>query len=98
MAQGVSGHIRTHRSHKNDYSRIDFLSSILEGVTPVEPYDNNQGFGHLSLQNSIYLPGKTNIQLQAYDRESVIDGLSRTYDVKIDTTGGCTSEDLSVTL
>ncbi|KAL7522115.1 hypothetical protein ACHAWX_006802 [Stephanocyclus meneghinianus] len=68
------------------------------GVTPVEPYDNNQGFGHLSLQNSIYLPGKTNIQLQAYDRESVIDGLSRTYDVKIDTTGGCTSEDLSVTL
>eukprot|EP00804_Cyclotella_cryptica_P013914 CCRYP_002444-RC/>CCRYP_002444-RC protein AED:0.08 eAED:0.08 QI:101/0.77/0.6/1/0.77/0.7/10/144/934 len=68
------------------------------GVTPVEPYDSNQGFGHLSLQNSIYLPGKTNVQLQAYDRESVIDGLSQTYDLEIDTSGGCTSKDLSVTL
>lgn len=98
MAQEVSGHIMNLSFAQQDYSRIVFRPSILQGVTPVEPYDNNQGFGHLSLQNSIYLPGKTNIQLQAYDRESVIDGLSQTYDVKIDTTGGCTSEDLSVTL
>jgi hypothetical protein len=61
-------------------------------------YDFNQGFGHLSLQNSIYLPGKTNVQLEAWDRESVIDGSSQTYEVQIDTSNGCTHQDLSVTL
>jgi hypothetical protein len=69
------------------------------GVTPVEPYDFNQGFGHLSLQNSIYLPGKTNIQLEAWDRETVTDGSSNSYEVVIDTTNGCSAEEpLSVTL
>ena len=41
------------------------------GVTPSAPYDNNQGFGRLSLQDSVYLAGKTNVQLKIWDRESV---------------------------
>jgi hypothetical protein len=71
---------------------------MISGVTPVKPYDNNQGFGHVSLQNSVYLPGKTNVNIQVYDRESVTDGATNTYTVDIDTTNGCTKEDLSVTL
>ena len=54
---------------------------------------------HLSLQNSIYLPGKTNIQLEAWDRETVTDGDSNSYEVVIDTTNGCSADEpLSVTL
>lgn len=68
------------------------------GVTPVELYDFHQGFGHLSLQNSLYLPGKTNVQLKAWDRETVTDGSSQAYEVEIDKSNGCTNEDLSVTL
>jgi hypothetical protein len=75
-----------------------FGTYTFAGVTPVQMYDFNQGFGHLSLQNSIYLPGKTNVQLQAWDRESVTDGSSQTYEVQIDRSNGCTCEDLSVTL
>jgi subtilisin family serine protease len=68
------------------------------GVSSVEPYDNNQNFGHLSLQNSLYLPGKTNVQLTVFDREVVNDGQSNTYEVTIDASNGCTSDNLSVTL
>lgn len=73
-------------------------SLIHSGVTPVKLYDANQGFGHLSLQNSIYLRGKTNVQLQVWDREVVVDGSNKSYEIKIDKTSGCTNEDLSVTL
>ena len=60
---------------------------------------NLTAFRHLSLQNSIYLPGKTNIQLEAWDRETVTDGSSNSYEVVIDTTNGCSAEEpLSVTL
>ena len=68
------------------------------GVTPSAPYDNNQGFGRLSLQDSVYLAGKTNVQLKIWDRESVPNGGTNTYDVTIDKSGGCQSKDLSVTL
>eukprot|EP00985_Skeletonema_marinoi_P018640 scaffold10435_cov134-Skeletonema_marinoi.AAC.3 len=67
------------------------------GVTPSAPYDNNQGFGRLSLQDSVYLAGKTNVQLKIWDRESVPNGGTNTYDVTIDKSGGCQSKDLSVT-
>jgi hypothetical protein len=68
------------------------------GVTHVEPYDFNQGFGHVSLQHSLYLAGKTDVQLQAWDRETVVDGGSQSYEVEVDKTNGCTHDDLSVTL
>eukprot|EP00984_Skeletonema_dohrnii_P009897 scaffold3809_cov91-Skeletonema_dohrnii-CCMP3373.AAC.4 len=68
------------------------------GVTPSAPYDNNQGFGRLSLQDSVYLAGKTNVQLKIWDRESVPNRVTNTYDVTIDKSGGCQANDLSVTL
>lgn len=67
------------------------------GVTPIKPYDNNQNFGRLSLQNSIYLPGKTTVQLKVYDRQKVIFRESNTYNLTIDTSQGCLAP-LAVTL
>lgn len=66
--------------------------------TPVEPYDNNQNFGRIALQSSVYLAGKTNVQLEVWDREQVLDQESNTHTVTIDTSGGCSYESLSVTL
>jgi len=68
------------------------------GITRTMPYDNNQGFGRLSLQDSVYLHGKTNVQLKVWDRESVADGGTNNYDVTIDKSNGCQAEDLSVTI
>lgn len=68
------------------------------GVTEIKPYDNNQGFGRLALQHSIYLPGKTNVQLSAWDRKAVQDQSFDTYEVRIDKSDGCAYDKLSVTL
>lgn len=68
------------------------------GVTSILPYDNNQNFGRLSLQNSVYLEGKTNVQLIVQDRVVVADGDSNDFTVTINTSGGCTNPNLSVTL
>ena len=68
------------------------------GVTDIKLYDNNQGFGRLSLQDSVYLVGETNVQLQIWDRQSVVDRDTNTYEVTIDKSNGCQAEDLSVTL
>jgi len=68
------------------------------GITRTMPYDNNQGFGRLSLQDSVYLHGKTNVQLKVWDRESVADGGTNNYDVTIDKSNGCQAKDLSVTI
>jgi subtilisin family serine protease len=70
----------------------------VHGVTDIKLYDNNQGFGRLSLQDSVYLVGQTNVQLKIWDRESIIDQDTNTYDVTIDKSNGCQAEDLSVTL
>ena len=67
-------------------------------ITSSNLYDNNQGFGRVSLQDSLYLAGKTNTQLKIWDRENVSDGSTNTYDVTIDKTGGCEAKQLSVTL
>jgi len=68
------------------------------GVTEVQPHDNNQSFGRLALQYSIYLPGKTDIQLTVFDRRAVKDQESDKHLVEIDKSDGCVSDNLSVTL
>jgi hypothetical protein len=69
------------------------------GITRTKLYDIHQGFGRLSFQDSVYLHGKTNVQLKAWDRESVkVGGTPNKYDVTIDKSQGCQAEDLSVTL
>lgn len=70
----------------------------VDGVTEIKPYDFNQGFGRLALQYSVYIPGKTDVQLSAWDRQVVYDQESQSYGITIDKSAGCTHEDLSVTL
>ena len=48
--------------------------------------------------DSIYLPGRTEAQLVVFDRQKVSDGDSNVHVVKIDKSGGCTYDKLSVTL
>ena len=68
------------------------------GVTPAAPYDNAQNFGRLSLQDALYLPGRTNMQLTAFDRRAVEDGTSVSETVVVDKSDGCEYDKLVVTL
>jgi len=68
------------------------------GVTEIKQYDNNQNFGRLSLQDAVYLPGKTEVQLTAFDRQVVYDGSSQDYVITIDRSDGCAYDRLAVTL
>lgn len=68
------------------------------GVTPIRQYDNNQNFGRLSLQDSVYLPGKTEVQITAFDRKVVGDQSSVTENVTINKSDGCVYDRLAVTL
>ncbi|KAL7432899.1 hypothetical protein ACHAXM_003292 [Skeletonema potamos] len=66
--------------------------------TEIKPHDNNQGFGRMSLQDSVYIPGSTNVQLSVWDKEFIRNGETREFDVVIDETGGCKAGQLSATL
>ena len=69
------------------------------GITPVRPYDNNAGFGRVSLTNSLYVAGKTDAGFKFWDGERLFDGdPATTYEVTIDKSRGCDAMDLSVTL
>ena len=67
-------------------------------VTKTEPYDGNIGFGIIQLATSIYVKGKSNVQIKTWDREVIDDGDTLTYQVTIDRSNGCTFESLSATL
>jgi hypothetical protein len=82
----------------NGAQELRGVDNGVHGVTDSKLYDNNQGFGRLSLQESVYLAGQTNVQLKMWDRESIMDQDTNTYNVTIDKSNGCQAEDLSVTL
>ena len=82
----------------NGAQNLKGVDNGVHGVTDIKLYDNNQGFGRISLQDSVYLAGETNVQLQMWDREIVTDQYTNTYDVTVDKSRGCQAEDLSVTL
>jgi len=82
----------------NGAQNLKGVDNGANGVTDIKSYDNNQGFGRLSLQDSVYLAGQTNVQLKVWDREKVIDQDTNTYNVTIDKSNGCQAENLSVTL
>ena len=65
-------------------------------VTPVEEYDNNQGFGELNLAHSLPLNGVSNFTADVHDRIRIVDGAQDTYEYSVD--GGCEMRGLSVTL
>lgn len=69
------------------------------GITPVRPYDNNAGFGRVSLTDSLYVAGKTDVGFKFWDGERLFDGdPAKTYEVTIDKSRGCAANNLSVTL
>jgi len=70
-----------------------------KGITEVKPYDNNQGFGRVSLVDSVYIKGKTDVSLKYWDLETLFDGdAAKTYQVRINKSRGCDADVLSVTL
>lgn len=78
-----------------------FLSAVdnVGGRTSnIEPYDNTQNFGRISFIDSMYLKGKSNIQVQVWDRTPITNGQTLEYEVTIDKSNGCSSNTLSVTL
>lgn len=67
-------------------------------VTKTQPYDGNIGFGIIQLVTSIYVKGKSEVQLKTWDREVINDGDTLTYQVTVDRSNGCTFKPLSATL
>lgn len=66
-------------------------------TSPSKEYDFHQGFGGISLIDSLPLAGKNDIQSQIVDRKSIHNGKEDTYDVTIDRSNGCEAP-LSATL
>jgi len=69
-----------------------------KGVSSVNPYDNTQNFGRVSLAHSLYIKNMSEVQSVLLDRKFIINGQTRYYTVKIDTSGGCINDVFSVTL
>ena len=67
-------------------------------ITQVRQYDNNQGFGRVSLINYLLLAGENTFRIKIVDRQPINDGNTNTYDVAIKTNRGCSVSKLSVTL
>lgn len=74
------------------------VDNLENGVTEIKPYDFNQGFGRISVQDMLYLPGTTNTQLTVWDRQTINDQSSQEYTVTIDKSGGCLYDKFAVTL
>jgi len=77
---------------------LDSIDSSSKNVPDLVPYDNIQGFGRISYIDSLYLPGYSNVQIQAWERVNVANGIRVEYKVTIDKSKGCESDLLSVTL
>jgi subtilisin family serine protease len=66
-------------------------------VSTSQEYDNHQGFGAVTLIDSLPLSGKNQLKAQVVDREAISNGQEHVYAVIIDKTDGC-SAPLSATL
>ena len=62
------------------------------------PYDNIQGFGRVSLQDTLYIKDSSNVQAIVHDRQGVKEGEIKCITVSIDHSGWCKSKTFSVTL
>eukprot|EP00814_Leptocylindrus_danicus_P000390 CAMPEP_0116003412 /NCGR_PEP_ID=MMETSP0321-20121206/41_1 /TAXON_ID=163516 /ORGANISM="Leptocylindrus danicus var. danicus, Strain B650" /LENGTH=1052 /DNA_ID=CAMNT_0003471617 /DNA_START=103 /DNA_END=3258 /DNA_ORIENTATION=- len=73
---------------------IDNVSS----TKPSSPYDSAQGFGRLSLIDSLPLSGANSLQAKIVDRTEIANDETHTVTVQIDKQNGCDISDLSATL
>lgn len=76
------------------------ISSIDSGFTstPTAYYDNNQGFGRVSLIDSLPLEGANLINASYADRVVIKDGETLDFEVNITQAGGCSESDFRATL
>jgi len=68
------------------------------GTESSSMYDNIQNMGRISLADSLYLPGFTNVKTIVFDRETVQQGETRIFPVTVNTTNGCQNPEVSITL
>jgi len=72
--------------------------SVFGGETASLPYDDAQGFGRVSLIDSLFLEDKSNVRVKVWDREVIANGGLQTFDVTVDTAGCDSSSGLRATL
>lgn len=82
----------------NGAQQVRGVDNTFIGITSSKLYDENQGYGRVSLADSLFLPGSTNVQLNVFDREVVMDGNKKTYTLNIVKSEECNYQNLSVTL
>jgi len=73
-------------------------NGITHKVSKVYPYDNTQNFGRVSLVHSLYIKNMSEVQSFLLDRETISEGQTKTFTLKIDSSGGCINPKFSVTL
>jgi len=66
--------------------------------TPVKPYDDAQGFGRVSLIDSLRLADKNDVRTMIWDREVINNLALKSYDVTIETPEDCETAQLRTTL
>ena len=76
---------------------ISFVDNGFNSI-PTVYYDNNQGFGRVSLINSLPLEGENMINASYADRASIKDGETIDFEVNITQAGGCRESDFRATL
>lgn len=77
-----------------------FLLGIQNGneIKDISPYDNNQGFGRISMINSLPLAEKNHFNMKIFDRADIRDGFIHKYTLTVDSRNGCDISELSITL
>lgn len=77
---------------------IEGVDNLDLGIAAVKPYDGNIGFGQIDLLTSLYIKGKSFVQTQIWDRQTIEDGESMTFTATIDRSNGCDFEAFTATL
>ena len=77
---------------------IEGVDNLDLGIAAVKPYDGNIGFGQINLLTSLYIKGKSLVQTQIWDRQTIDDGESMTFTATIDRSNGCDFEAFTATL
>jgi len=77
---------------------IKGVDNLSFGIAEVRPYDANLGFGRINLLTSLYIKGKSFVQAEIWDRQTIKDGEKKTYSVTVDESNGCSYEKFSTTL
>jgi hypothetical protein len=83
--------------HKGASAIVGVDNEATQSVLASKLYDIHQGFGRVSLLNSLPLAGKNKMRAFFVNSNSIRTGNSDSYEVVIDTSSGC-DEPLSVTL